>query len=107
MLDVPTGTNDRYEDFYWDGEELTPNDIKGTTTDEQFDMSLVDPDQMIDMLNEVRDRLDSPTSWYVIIGDYVGTETQISAYASNEFSETSYLVKTLDGTVVYDSEAAP
>ena len=107
VLDVPTGTNDRYEDFYWDGEELTPNDIKGTTTDEQFDMSLVDPNQMIDMLNEVRDRLDSPTSWYVIIGDYVGTETQISAYASNEFSETSYLVKTLDGTLIYDSEAAP
>ena len=55
----------------------------------------------------MRGRIDSPTSWYVIIGDHVGTETQISAYASNEFSETTYLVETLDGTVVYDSETAP
>jgi Domain of unknown function (DUF1707) len=107
VLEVPTGTNERYENFYWDGAELSPNDIKGTTTDEQFDMSLVDPEQMIDMLNEVRGRLDSPTSWYVIIGDYVATDTQISAYASNEFGETSYLVETLDGTLIYDSEAAP
>ncbi len=106
-LEIPTGTNDRYENFYWDGEELTLNTIKGTTDAEQFDMSLVDPDQMIDMLNEVRGRLDSPTSWYVIISDRVGTEAQISAYASNEFSETSYLIQNLDGTVVYDSEAAP
>jgi len=107
VLEVPTGTNDRYEDFYWDGSELTPNDIKGTTTEEQVDLSLVDPQQMIDMLKEVRGRLDAPTSWYVIIGDYTGGATQISAYASNEFSETSYIVETLDGTVVYDSDTAP
>ena len=107
VLEVPTGTNDRYEDFYWDGSELTPNDIKGTTTEEQVDLSLVDPQQMIDMLKEVRGRLDAPTSWYVIVGDYTGGATQISAYASNEFSETSYIVETLDGTVVYDSDTAP
>lgn len=107
VLEVPTGTNDRYEDFYWDGADMSRNDIKGTTTEEQFDLSLVDAQQLIDMLKQVRGRLDSPTSWYVIIGDYVGTETQISAYASNEFSETSYVVETLDGTVVYDSETAP
>ncbi len=106
VLEVPTGTGDRYENFYWDG-ELTPNDIKGTTTNEQFDLSLVDPELMVEMLKEVRGRLDNPSSWYVIVGDYVGTETQITAYASNEFSETTYIVKALDGTVVYDSEAVP
>lgn len=106
VLEVPTGTNERYEDFYWDG-ELSANDIKGSTTDDQFDLSLVDPRQMIDMLKLVRGRIDSPTSWYVVVGDYTNTETQISAYASNEFDETTYIVESLDGTVVYDSEATP
>ena len=106
-LDVPTGTNDRYESFYWDGVELSTNDIKGTSTNEEFDLSLIDPEQMVDMLVEVRGRIESPTSWYVIIGDHAATETQISAYASNEYNETTYLVQTLDGTVVYDSEAVP
>jgi hypothetical protein len=103
VLEVPTGTNQRYEDFYWDGEELTANDIKGSTTDGQFDLSLIDPNQIITMLDEVRGRIDEPTSWYVIIGDHTNTEAQISAYASNDFSETAYIVETLDGTVVYDS----
>ena len=105
VLEVPTGTNNRYQNFYWDGEELELQDIKGTTDDGQVDLSLVDPQQMIDMLNTVRDRLDNPETWYVIIGDYVrGQEAQISAYASNDFGESTYIVETLDGTVIYDSE---
>jgi hypothetical protein len=102
VLEVPTGTNQRYEDFYWDG-ELTSNDIKGTTTDAQFDLGQVDPNQLIEMLDLVRGRIENPTSWYVIIGDHSNTGAQISAYASNEFSENAYVVETLDGTVVYDS----
>ena len=104
VLKVPTGTNTRYEDFYWDG-ELTPNDIKGTTEEDQFDLSLVDPEQVIDMLNLVRGRLDSPTSWYVIVSDHAQQDTQITAYASNEFSESSYISQDLLGNVIYDSEA--
>jgi hypothetical protein len=103
VLEVPTGTKNRYEDFYWDG-ELAANDIKGTTDQEQFDLSLVDPEQMVDMLDLVRGRLDSPTSWYVVVGDYVGQDAQITAYASNEFSESTYVAEDLNGNVVYDSE---
>ena len=33
VLEIPTGTNNRYEDFYWDGESLELQDIKGTTDD--------------------------------------------------------------------------
>jgi hypothetical protein len=40
-----------------------------------------------------------------VIGDYAAQETQISAYASNDFGESTYIVETLDGTVVYDSDA--
>jgi hypothetical protein len=104
VLEVPTGTNNRYQDFYWNGEELELQDIKGTTDDGQVDLSLVDPQQLVDMLNTVRDRMDTPTSWYVVIGDSFGAEPQISAYASNDFSESTYLIEGLDGTVIYDSE---
>ena len=105
VLEIPTGTNNRYQNFYWNGEELELQDIKGTTDDAQVDLSLVDPQQMVDMLNTVRGRLDNPENWYVIIGDSFGSGPQISAYASNDFSESTYLIETLDGTVVYDSEA--
>ena len=89
VLEVPTGTNNRYQNFYWDGEELELKDIKGTTDDGQVDLSLVDPQQMIDMLNLVRGRLDNPENWYVIIGDSFGAGPQISAYASNDFGEST------------------
>ena len=78
VIEVPTGTNNRYQNFYWNGEELELQDIKGTTDDGQVDLSLVDPQQMVDMLNTVRDRLDNPENWYVIIGDSFGAGPQIS-----------------------------
>jgi hypothetical protein len=106
VLEVPTGTNNRYQNFYWNGEELELQDIKGTTDDGQVDLSLVDPQQMVDMLNTVRGRMDNPENWYVVIGDTFGAGPQISAYASNDFSESTFLTETLDGTVIYDSELA-
>jgi hypothetical protein len=105
VIEVPTGTNTRYQNFYWNGEVIELQDSKGTTDNCQVDLSLVNPQQMIDMLTTVRDRLDNPESWYVIISDSSCTGPAISAYASNDFSETTYLSQTLDGTVVYDSEA--
>src|SRR6185436_17186555 len=91
VLEIPTGTNNRYQNFYWNGEELELQDIKGTTEDAQVDLSLVDPQQMVDMLNTVRGRLDNPENWYVIIGDSFGSGPRISAYASNDFGESTSL----------------
>ena len=71
-LQVPTGTNDRYQNFYWNGEELELQDSKGTTDEGQVDLSLVDPQQIVRMLETVRGRLDNPENWYVIIGDSFG-----------------------------------
>ena len=106
VLEVPTGVNQRYESYYWDGRTLKRNDIRGTSSDDQFDLSLVDPEQLVTMLTTVRDRMDSPTSWYLVISDTAGSQTQVTAYASNDFGENTYLMETLDGTVVYDSDAA-
>jgi hypothetical protein len=103
VLEVPTGVNDRYQNFYWDGDTLALNDSRGTTSECQVDLDLVEPQQMVDMLTTVRARLDSPDSWYVVIG-CLSDAPQISAYASNDFGESTYVVEALDGTVVYDSE---
>ena len=108
VLDVPTGTNQRYEAFVWDGATLEKNTSRGSMDQDQVDLSLVDPQLMIDMLDVVRERLDSADSWYVVISDYgVDQEAQISAYASNDFGENTYIVKTLGGELVYDSEGTP
>ncbi len=103
-LQVPTGTNDRYQNFYWNGEELELQDIKGTTDDGQVDLSLVDPNQIVRMLETVRGRMDNPENWYVIVSDSFGAGPQVSAYASNDFSESTVLTERLDGTLIYDSE---
>jgi hypothetical protein len=107
VIEVPTGTNDRYQNFYWNGEVIELQDSKGSSSYCQVDLSLVNPQQIIDLLTTVRDRLDNPESWYAIISDSSCTGPTVSAYASNDFSETTYVSQTLDGAVVYDSEAQP
>ena len=105
VLEVPTGTNNRYQNFYWNGESLQLEDMKGTTDDGQVDIGLVDPQTMVDCVTTVHDRMDTPTSWYVVISDSFGTGPQMSCYASNDFSESTYIIENLDGTITYDSDA--
>jgi hypothetical protein len=103
VVEVPTGTNNRYQDFYWNGEDLQLQDFKGTTEGSQVDLAVLDPEMMIDMLETVRGRVDDATSWYAVYDDSFRQGAAISAYASNDFGETSYIVKGLDGTLIYDS----
>ena len=103
-IQVPTGTKNRYQNFYWNGEELELQDIKGTSDDGQVDLSLVDPQMVVDCVTTVHDRLDQAESWYAIIGDSFGAGPQMSCYASNDFGESTNITQRLDGTLVYDSE---
>lgn len=104
VAEIPTGTNNRYQSFYWNGEELDLQDIKGTTDDNQVDVGLVDAQKLIDCVTTVRDRSDNPDSWYAIISDSFGSGAQMTCYASNDFGESTYIIANLDGTVTYDSE---
>lgn len=107
VVELPTGTNNRYQTFYWNGADLQLEDIKGTTDDGQVDLALVDPQLMIDCVTTVRERSDNPDSWYVVYrDDSFGAGPTLSCYASNDFGESTYIEQTLDGTVVYDSEAS-
>jgi hypothetical protein len=106
VAELPTGKNNRYQNFYWDGRELSVQDFKGLATGGQVDLSLIEPQRVIDLLVEVRGRVEDPESWYVIIAAPSGAGGQISAYASNDFGENAYLVSTLDGTITYDSQTS-
>ena len=107
MLDVPTGTNDRYEDFYWNGEELSSRTSRAPSTPSRSTSAWSTPTRWSTCSTRCVTASTSRAAGTSSSATTSGTETQISAYASNEFSETSYLVKTLDGTLIYDSEAAP
>ncbi len=65
VLNVPTGVNERYEAFYWDGSTMEKNTSRGTSSDGQIDMAGIEPELLISALDTVRNRLDSPDSWYV------------------------------------------
>jgi len=103
VLYVPDETTGRrYEYYYWDGNTLAPNDSKSTTDDPRIDLATLDAQVMVDLLDNVRGRVEDPTSWYISIdGNVEGT--QIAAYASNEYGEGAYILATPDGTITYES----
>lgn len=103
VVDVPTGVNNRYEAWYWDGRTLEQNTSRGTSTGQTIDLALVDPAQVVRMLETVRERIEDPTSWYASVSHWSGPEAQVYASASNSYGENVSLIETLDGTVVYDS----
>lgn len=103
VLSIPEGpTGKRYRSYYWDGRTLVANDFKSTTDDPRLDIAEVDPGVFITLLEDVRGRIEDPTSWYVNI-DSATEGPQISVYASNEYGEGAYVLATLDGTVTYES----
>ena len=104
VLYVPeTTTGKRYEYYYWDGRTLSPNDSKSTSDAPRIDLEAVDPSVMITLLEDVRGRIEDPTTWYVSI-DSIATEgARLAVYASNEYGEGAYILAELDGTITYES----
>lgn len=103
VLSVPTGTGQRYENWYWDGSTLERQDFKSTSDDDQFDLTLLDPRMIIDLVDQVRAKVDDPEVWYATLADYASSELQVTVSASNEYGENAVLVASLDGTITYDS----
>lgn len=105
VLSVPEqATGKRYRSYYWDGVTLVANDIKSTSDAPRVDLASVDPDVMITLVEEVRGRVEDPTSWYVSIDSLASEGPRMAAYANNEYSEGAYIVATLDGEIIYESE---
>jgi len=102
VVHVPiTDGSPRYQTFYWDG-ELSDSNSKGTNSYEPIDLEDVRPELVIRLLKKVRGLVDSPDNWYASASAASG-EGQVSAYASNEFSESAFVQATFDGEITYDS----
>lgn len=104
VLSVPEQpTGKRYRSYFWDGRTLVANDSKSTSTDPRLDLASVDAGVMINLLENVRGRVEDPTSWYVSIDSIATDGPRMSVYASNEYSEGAYIVATLQGEITYES----
>lgn len=100
--EAPTGK--RYRNYYWDGRTMVAQDFKSTTDDPRVDLSAFDPGIMLTLLEDVRGRVEDPDSWYLSLGsDPITGNPQISAYASNDYSEGAYILATADGTITYEN----
>lgn len=103
VVELPVdATSQRSNRFYWNG-ELESQESFGTSTDQRYDLDEVDPAVMIKLLKKVRSRIESPTSWYAVIDAPREDGSVLSAYASNEYNETAYVLATVDGTITYES----
>lgn len=88
--------------FYWNG-ELDSQESFGTSTEQRYDLSELDPAVMVRLLKKVRALVESPTSWYAVVSAPDDEGAVLSVYASNAYSETAYLLATSDGTITYES----
>ncbi len=105
VLYVPEqATGKRYAYYYWDGRSLEPNDSKSTSDDPRIDLAAVNSQVLVDLLEEIRTRVEDPTSWYASIdSDPTTSQPRFSVHASNEYGEGAYLLATLDGEITYES----
>jgi hypothetical protein len=97
-------TGKRYQYYYWDGRTLSSNDSKSTSDDPRVDLASVKPEILIGLLEDVRGRVEDPTSWYVNIDSITSEGPRIAAYVSNEYGDGAYIVATLQGEIIYESE---
>ena len=107
-LDVPVDERtQRKQSYYWDGDLDEPGS-KGTSDDPRFDLAGIDHAVVVGLVDQVRERVEDPTSWYAIVrapDEDDGAVFQV--YASNEYGESAYVSATADGTVVYRSDPSP
>lgn len=99
VLDVPFADDERSVSYYWDGG--LDESSKGTSTEKPFDLTTIDADGLAGMCDAVRDLVDDPKDCYLILEQPDEPDGGwISAYTSNEFGQSTYIVFDLDGTEV-------
>lgn len=104
VLSVPEQvTGKRYRSYYWDGQTLVANDIKSTSDEPRVDLESIDPEVMVDLLEDVRGRIEDPKTWYVSIASVRGQGARLSVHASNDYGEGAYVLATVQGEIVNES----
>ncbi|HET9422563.1 MAG TPA: hypothetical protein VFO49_15590 [Nocardioides sp.] len=94
------GSRKRYISYYWNG-SLSESSKGSGVYNGLFDMRDIDAQVVTDVLAKARKLVEgSVESNYVVVSAPGPDGAAISAYASNDFSETGYLTATFDGKIV-------
>ncbi len=105
VLSVPEGPRGkRYTSWYWNGRDLNQQSSKSTSTDPRVDLRSVNSEVLIALVEDVRDRVEKPESWYAIVESLTNQGPRMMAYANNEYGETSYVIANLQGEITYESD---
>ena len=106
VVAVPVdATSQREQSYYWDG-DLDDGGSKGTATQARTDLADVDAHVVGNAVTRAKRLVEDATTWYVVVagpGTTAGADdrgTTVTAYASNDFSESASVELALDGTVV-------
>ncbi|WP_243056663.1 DUF1707 domain-containing protein [Nocardioides sp. SR21] len=104
VVELPVdATTQREAYWYWDGSELTDNDTKSASSFPRTDLAQIDAALIVDLVEQVRTKVEDPTSWYAIVRAPDSDRAVVWAYASNEYQESEYIGARRDGTITYDS----
>lgn len=99
VVDVPFADDERSVSYHWD--TRLDESSKGTSTEQPFDLDTIDPAGFAGMCDAVRETVADPGDCYLILERPDEPDGGwISAYSSNEFGQSSYIVFDLDGTEV-------
>lgn len=99
VLELPVDLETKRESrYYWDGKELKAYDSFGKSSDARFDLSTINVAGMLRLSQKVREIIEEPTSYYVIVNAPDEFDAAVMfAYASNKYSEGGYLSADADG----------
>lgn len=104
VVELPVDETTAHEEYwYWNGQELTANDIKSSSTSERTDLADLDPQVVVDLVRKVRRKMPDETSWYAVVRAPDDAGAVVWAYASNDYHDSVYLAARPDGTVTWDS----
>ncbi|WP_395692229.1 DUF1707 domain-containing protein [Nocardioides sp.] len=104
VVELPVDHRTAHEEYwYWDGSELTSNDIKSSSSFPRTDLASVDPQVVVDLVRKVRSKMPDEDTWYAIVRAPDESGAAVWAYASNDFGDTVYLGARPDGRITWDS----
>jgi hypothetical protein len=101
VIEVPVDADSqRSFGYYYDGDWQDWTG-KGKATQERLDLGQIDGSTVASLVRKVARKVEDPTTYVIVNARGRDQGVCLSAYATNDFTETAYLDARCDGTVVF------
>jgi hypothetical protein len=101
VIEVPVDADSqRSFGYYYDGDWQDWTG-KGKATQERLDFGAIDGATVASLVRKVARKIEDPTTYVIVNARGRDQGVCLSAYATNDFTETAYLDARCDGTVVF------